>query len=121
MRLLQRPAKRPQPAEADRPDVRAKRLAFLMWATTVDPKRLACVDESGANRSMGRSHAWVLRGMELVDPRPRNRGDNLTMIGAVPLTSVSRRRAGPSPKRGARAGGPSKRVQESERGIPQTP
>jgi hypothetical protein len=32
---------------------------------------------------MGRSHAWVLRGRELVEPRPRNWGDNLTLVGAM--------------------------------------
>lgn len=32
---------------------------------------------------MGRSHAWVPRGTELVTPRPMNWGDNLTMIGAM--------------------------------------
>ena len=32
---------------------------------------------------MGRSHAWVQRGSELVEPRPRNWGDNLTLIGAI--------------------------------------
>lgn len=32
---------------------------------------------------MGRSHAWVLRGTERVEPRPRNWGDNLTLIGAM--------------------------------------
>jgi transposase len=41
------------------------------------------VDESGANLAMGRSHAWVKRGAVLVDPRPMNWGDNLTMIGAI--------------------------------------
>jgi transposase len=41
------------------------------------------VDESGANLAMGRSHAWVKRGEVLVDPRPMNWGDNLTMIGAI--------------------------------------
>lgn len=34
---------------------------------------------------MGRSHAWVLRGQEYVEPRPVNWGKNLTMIGAVRL------------------------------------
>jgi hypothetical protein len=38
------------------------------------------LDESGANLAMGRSHAWVLRGRELVEPRPRNWGDNLTLV-----------------------------------------
>ena len=32
---------------------------------------------------MGRSHAWVQRGAVVVDPRPMNGGDNLTMIGAT--------------------------------------
>lgn len=32
---------------------------------------------------MGRSHAWVKRGQIIVDPRPMNWGDNLTMIGAI--------------------------------------
>jgi transposase len=41
------------------------------------------VDESGANLAMGRSHAWVLRGAVVVDPRPMNWGTNLTMIGAM--------------------------------------
>ena len=26
---------------------------------------------------MGRSHAWLPRGTELIEPRPRNWGDNL--------------------------------------------
>ncbi len=34
---------------------------------------------------MGRSHAWLLRGTELIDPRPRNWGDNLTLVGALRL------------------------------------
>jgi len=41
------------------------------------------VDESGANLAMGRSHAWVKRGEVMVEPRPMNWGDNLTMIGAI--------------------------------------
>ena len=51
--------------------------------TRVDPRRLVFVDESGANLAMGRSHAWVYRGDELVEPRPMNWGNNLTMIGAI--------------------------------------
>jgi transposase len=41
------------------------------------------LDESGANLAMGRSHAWLLRGTVLVEPRPMNWGDNLTMVGAI--------------------------------------
>lgn len=32
---------------------------------------------------MGRSHVWVRRGEEFVDPRPMIWGKNLTMIGAI--------------------------------------
>ena len=41
------------------------------------------LDESGANLAMGRSHAWLPRGTILVEPRPMNWGDNLTMVGAI--------------------------------------
>lgn len=49
----------------------------------IDAERLVFVDESGANLSMGRSHAWIRRGEELADPRPMNWGKNLTMTGAI--------------------------------------
>ena len=32
---------------------------------------------------MGRSHAWLQRGTELIEPRPTNWGRNLTMVGAM--------------------------------------
>ena len=32
---------------------------------------------------MGRSHAWMPRGSVVVEPRPRNWGDNLTLVGAM--------------------------------------
>lgn len=34
---------------------------------------------------MGRSHAWLPRGTELIEPRPMNWGTNLTMVGAMRL------------------------------------
>lgn len=49
----------------------------------VDPNRLVFIDEAGANLAMGRSHAWVRRGREHVEPRPMNWGDNLTLVGAI--------------------------------------
>ena len=53
---------------------------------TIDPARLVVLDEAGANLAMGRSHAWVLRGQEYVEPRPMNWGENLTLIGAIRRT-----------------------------------
>jgi len=49
----------------------------------IDPRRLVFLDESGANLAMGRSHAWLPRGAVLVEPRPINWGDNLTLVGAI--------------------------------------
>lgn len=40
------------------------------------------LDKSGANLVMGRSHAWLPRGTELIEPRPMNWGTNLTLVGA---------------------------------------
>lgn len=60
-----------------------KRLNFERWAKRVDPSRLVFLDEAGANLTMGRSHAWIQRGLELIERRPMNWGKNLTMIGAI--------------------------------------
>lgn len=49
----------------------------------VDPSRLVVLDEAGANLAMGRTHAWLPRGQEYVEPRPMNWGNNLTLVGAV--------------------------------------
>jgi transposase len=67
----------------DRPDVAAKRATFLRWVRRQDPNRLVFLDEAGANLAMGRSHVWVKRGEEYVEPRPMNWGDNLTVVGAI--------------------------------------
>ena len=55
----------------------------MKWMESADLARLVFIDESGANLSMGRSHAWIERGVERFDPRPMNWGSNLTMIGAI--------------------------------------
>ena len=52
----------------------------------IEAKRLVFLDEAGANIAMGRSHAWVRRGAEYVEPRPMNWGTNLTLIGAIRRT-----------------------------------
>src|SRR5215210_2925273 len=75
--------KRSRPAELDRARVQDERAAFQAWAATVDPRRLVFLDESGANLAMGRSHAWMPRGTELIEPRPMDWGTNLTMVGAM--------------------------------------
>ena len=51
-----------------------------------DAAHLVFLDESAANTKMGRSHAWIRRGSEMVEPRPMNWGKSLTMIGAIRLS-----------------------------------
>jgi len=55
----------------------------MRWRRRQDPDRLVFLDEAGANLAMGRSHVWVKRGEEYVEPRPMNWGDNLTLVGAI--------------------------------------
>ena len=70
-------------AELDSPRVQARRRAFRRELRAIDPRRLVFLDESGANLAMGRSQAWLPRGSVLIEPRPTNWGDNLTMVGAI--------------------------------------
>lgn len=66
-----------------RPEVAAQRKNFKRWMLKVDPRKVIVIDESSANTRMARSHAWVRRGEEFVEPRPTNWGKPLTMIGAI--------------------------------------
>ena len=61
----------------------AQRVTFGKWLRRQDPNRLVFLDEASANLAMGRSHVWVQRGEEFVEPRPMNWGDNLTLVGAI--------------------------------------
>ena len=60
-----------------------KRASFLRKVRKIPVHRLVFLDESGLNLSMSRSHAWVKRGVEYVDPVPMNWGANLTLLGAM--------------------------------------
>jgi transposase len=53
---------------------------------SIPANRLVFLDESGMNVAMSRSHAWVRRGTEFVDPVPMNWGTNLTILGAIRLS-----------------------------------
>jgi transposase len=69
-----------------RPDVVAKRKAFLKTIRSVQRRRLVFLDESGMNCAMTRSHAWVKRGTEFEERVPMNWGrKSLTLIGAIRL------------------------------------
>ena len=75
--------KRRRPLEATRPDVQAKRHAFLTTVRRIPVERLVFLDESGMHLAMSRSHTWVKRGTEYLDPVPVNWGTTLTLLGAI--------------------------------------
>lgn len=66
-----------------RPEVAAKRAAFVRCIRRIPVNRLVFLDEAGLNCSMTRSHAWVKRGSEFIERIPMNWGKNLTMLGAI--------------------------------------
>jgi len=78
--------KRFRPLEQLRPDVQAKRRAFLRKVRRIPRRRLVFLDESGLHRSMARSHVWVKKGTEYIERTPMNWGTNLTLLGAIRLT-----------------------------------
>lgn len=50
---------------------------------SVDPEDLVFIDEAGSTIAMTRTYARAPRGDRAVDDVPRNRGDVITMIGAL--------------------------------------
>ena len=72
--------KRLRPFEQGRLDVPLKRASFIRRMNRVDLDRLVFLAESGANLSMGRTHAWIPRGQERVERGPMNWGTNLTIV-----------------------------------------
>lgn len=69
-----------------RPDVQAKRKAYLRKIRRIPPRRLVFLDESGLNLSMARSHVWVKKGVEYIERVPMNWGKNLTLLGAIRMS-----------------------------------
>ena len=70
-------------AEAERPDVVEKRVAFRKWAETVDPRRLVMVDESGITVGMRLRYGYARRGQRCIDRAPARHGRRLSLIGWI--------------------------------------
>ena len=61
-------------------DLREK---FLAWQRGVDAGRLFFLDEAGSTIAMTRTYGRCPRGERLEEAVPRNRGDVITMVGAL--------------------------------------
>jgi transposase len=54
----------------------------------VDPTRLVFIDESGFNIAMSSAFGWGPIGERLIEHKPANWGDNLSVIGAIHVEGV---------------------------------
>jgi len=59
------------------------RFEYRDWVLKIDPHDLVFVDESGINLGMTRLRGRATRGERLYDTCPRNRGSNISLIGAL--------------------------------------
>lgn len=64
------------------------RFEYRDWVLGVDPHNLVFVDESGLNLGMTRRYGRSLRGERLSDSCPKNRGQNISLIGALSLDGL---------------------------------
>ncbi len=64
------------------------RFEYRDWVLNVDPHNLVFVDESGLNLGMTRLYGRAKRGERLYDSCPRNRGKNISLIGALSMDGL---------------------------------
>src|SRR3954467_2557696 len=85
---LPRKKKVPRAAEQDSPEVQEKRRAFCEELAGIDPRRLAFVDECGANTSMTRTHGRAPAGQRVYADAPAH-WDSITLTSGVRLEGVT--------------------------------
>jgi hypothetical protein len=62
------------------------RYEFRRWLETIDIRNLIFIDEideMGLNLAMTRLYARCIGGERVYDERPKNKGQNITLIGAM--------------------------------------
>jgi len=59
------------------------RYEFRRWLDTIDIKNLIFIDETGINLAMTRHYGRSVDGRRVYDERPGNKGQNITVIGAM--------------------------------------
>jgi transposase len=64
------------------------RFEYRDWVLRIDPHHLVFVDESGINLGMTRLRGRAKSGERLYDSCPRNRGSNISLIGALSLDGL---------------------------------
>ena len=64
------------------------RFEYRDWVLGIDPHNLVFVDESGLNLGMTRLYGRAPRGERLYDSCPRDRGKNISLIGALSMDGL---------------------------------
>lgn len=64
------------------------RFDYRDWVLRIDPHNLVFIDESGINLGMTRLRGRAVCGERLYDCCPRNRGSNISLIGALSLDGL---------------------------------
>ena len=59
------------------------RYEFRLWLDTIDIRNLIFIDETGINLAMTRHYGRGEGGIRVYDDRPGNKGQNITLIGAM--------------------------------------
>lgn len=64
------------------------RFEYRDWVLGIDPHNLVFVDESGINLGMTRLNGRAICGERLYDSCPKNRGQNISLIGGLSLDGL---------------------------------
>ena len=59
------------------------RYEFRRWLDTIEIRNLIFIDETGLNLAQTRLYARCLGGKRVYDERPGNKGQNITLMGAM--------------------------------------
>jgi transposase len=70
-------------AERETPERRAKIQEYEQTLATIDPHDLVFLDETGVNQAMAREYGRAPKGKRVFGSRPRKRGKNITIVGAL--------------------------------------
>ena len=68
--------------------MKAKRQMWRAQTPTIDPRRLVCLDESGAKTNMTRLRGRAAKGRRVYDHTPHGPWCTTTMLGAIRLEGV---------------------------------
>jgi len=76
-------------SEQDAERIQAHRALYRAWQSRVDAGRVFCIDETGSTIAMTRTHARSPKGDRAEGRVPRNRGNVITVIGALTLGGLT--------------------------------